>query len=310
MTMNTPALAPLGSTGLTRRRLLAGLVALPTLAAVVAACGDDTVDGPAGTSPGTNPGTSPGTGDTATGIAHPTGADDVVVRIAYEGGFVPMEYLFVNQPTLLVSGDGRVFTPQPVAAIYPGPLVWPMSVRTISEAGIQTLLGLARDRGLLAPPPDYSTDDPVVDAPDTVVTITTADGTWVHRAYALALGGAPENSDARRALAEFVAVTSDLSSAVGAAELGPESTHEPDQFRLRATVTDEATLGGIEPAPTIVDWPSDIGLALADASDCGRVSAEAAGQLLADATQITYFRDGGAVYGLAVAGVLPGDPAC
>lgn len=309
MNVNTSALAPLGSTGFTRRRLLTGLVALPALAAVVAACGDDTVDEPAGTSPGTNPGTSPGTSP-GTGIAHPTGADDVVVRIAYEGGYVPMEFLFVNQPTLLVSGDGRVFTPQPVAAIYPGPLVWPMSVRTISEAGIQTLLGLARDRGLLAPPPDYSTDVPVADAPDTVVTITTSDGTWEHRAYALALGGEPENSDARRSLAEFVAATSDLASAVGAAELGPESTHEPEQFRLRAIVTDEATLGGIEPAPTIVDWSSDTGLALADASDCGRVSAEAAGQLLTDATQITYFRDGGVVYGLAVAGVLPGDPAC
>lgn len=298
---------PTGSTSFSRRRLLAGLVAAPTVAALLAACGDDTVEESSGTSPdGTaGPGTAP-----AGAIAHPTGADDLVLRIAYEGGLVPVDVAFERLPNLLVSGDGRVFTRAPVAEIYPGPLVMPMSVRTISEAGIQTLLGLARDAGLLAPPPDYQVDSTIADAPDTVVTVSTSDGTWEHRAYALALGGEPETTPARRALADFVARVGDLVAVVGAAELGPEAIHEPDEYRMRAIATDESAAEGLELPPTIVDWPSGSGISLADATDCVRAGADVIGELLTGANELTWFRDGGVVHIVAAAGVLPGDPPC
>lgn len=317
-TLHHPEPAPALAGPMSRRRLLVGLVAAPLVAAFVTACGDDTVDPGSGDTPETStPGTSapgtPGTpGTSAPGaIAHPTGADTAVVRIAWEGGFVPVETMFVNQPTLLVSGDGRAFTPGAVPAIYPGPLVMPMGVRTISETGIQTLLRLAQDQGLLAPPPDYAADMNVADAPDTVVTITTDDGTWEHRAYALGLDGTgTESTPARQALAAFVTAATDLASAVGAAELGPESLFEPAEYRLRAIPADEASLAGLDPAPTFVDWPTETGLDLAAAGECARLGADVVGSLFSDATQLTYFRTGDAVYGLAVAGVLPGDPAC
>jgi hypothetical protein len=244
-------------------------------------------------------------------IAHPTDADTAVLRIASEGGFVPVEFVFVNQPTLLVSGDGRAFVPGAVPAIYPGPLVAPMGVRSISEAGIQTLLGLAQQAGLLAPPPDYAAELNIADAPDTVVTITTADGTWEHRAYALMMGDGPqEATPARQALADFVRAATDLSTTVGEAELGAERLFEPTEYRLRATATDEGKLGGLDPAPTFVDWPASTGFDLATAAECARISAAAVGSLFAEATQLTYFRQGGATYGLAVAAVLPGDDVC
>lgn len=306
--------------GLTRRQLLAGLVAAPAMAAaasVLAACGDPNVeptatDGPSSTTPGSTPDT---TGAAPDAIGHPTGADVAVIRYGAEGGFVAPETLFVNIPSLVVSGDGRAFVPGAVPAIYPGPLLMPMGVRTISEAGMQRLLELASTAGLLAAAPDYSADTMVADAPDTVVRFTVDAGSFEHRAYALGFvvdaQGAPadEVTPARRALHEYVLALGDLATTVGA-ELGEETLFEPTEYRVRATPVTEADLAGFDPAPTIVEWPASIGLDLATAAECARVSADTVGSVFADADQLTHFRQGGVIYRLAVAGVLPGDPVC
>jgi hypothetical protein len=260
-------------------------------------------------SPTTTPGSTPGS------IGHPTGADVAVIRYGAEGGFIAPETLFVNLPSLIVSGDGRAFVPGVVPAIYPGPLLLPMNVRTISEAGIQDLLALASTASLLAAPPDYTAEMMVADAPDTVVRFTVDAGTFEHRAYALGFGvddqGAPtaEVTPARQALLDYVLVLQDLASTVGA-ELGEETLFEPAEYRVRATPVVEADLAGMDPAPTIVDWPSSIGFDLATAAECARVRADAVGSVFAEADQLTYFRQGDAIYRIAVAGVLPGDPAC
>ena len=73
------------------------------IAAVVAlglsACGDDSESTPV-TQPTTDvtlPPVDTTPDDTSTdGIQYPTGADDVVLRVGYEGGFVPVEYAFLN----------------------------------------------------------------------------------------------------------------------------------------------------------------------------------------------------------------------
>ena len=303
--------------GLTRRQLLAGLVAAPVVAAaasVLAACGDPDVepaatDGPPTTTPGSTPGPTPGS------IGHPTGADVAVIRYGAEGGFVAPETIFVNVPSLVVSGDGRAFVPGAVPAIYPGPLLLPMGVRTISEAGIQQLLALASTAALLAPPPDYTAEMMIADAPGTVVRFTVDAGTFEHRAYALGFGiddqGAPtaEVTPARQALLDHVLALGDLASTVGA-ELGAESLFEPTEYRVRATPVVEADLAGMDPAPTIVDWPASIGLDLAAATECAWVRADAVGSVFAEADQLTHFRQGDVIYRIAVAGVLPGDPVC
>jgi len=147
-----------------RRMFVSALVIVPLVGAL-AACGDpDQVPAEAdpttpptspGTTPATTPDTTPGTA-APSGIEHPTGADDVVLKLAYEGGFVPFGTIFVNTPTALVSGDGRVFTPAAVPAIYPGPLLPSLRVRHITEADMQSLLKVVDDAGLLAPAPDYT----------------------------------------------------------------------------------------------------------------------------------------------------------
>ena len=40
---------------------------------------------------------------------------------------------------LILTGDGKVITPAPITMEYPGPLVAPMNVRTITPAGLQAL---------------------------------------------------------------------------------------------------------------------------------------------------------------------------
>ena len=286
-----------------RRFFLLSMTVAP-IVAVIAACGDPTQQSTSTepTTPGTTPTTIPA------GLSHPTGADDVVVRLAYEGGFVAPDYLFASIPQLLVSGDGRAFTQGLFPEVYPGPLLPNILVRTINEDGIQLLLGVANAAGLLAPPADYTGGTQIADAPDTVLTINGNGGTFIHSAYALGIDN-PE-TPARARLLDAVTSLSDVELTVGAAKLGTNETFVATTYRLRATATDPSALVGQEPAPIVIDWPAATGVSLADAGDCARVDAEAVGSLFIDATQNTYFRDGDIVYHLAVRGVLPGDPAC
>ncbi len=228
--------------------------------------------------------------------------------MSYEGGFVPSGFAFVNTPSLLVSGDGLVYTPAIVPAIFPGPLVPPMIVRTITEPGVQSLLGIVQSAGLLAPPPDYTGGENVADAPNTVLTINADGGSFVHSAYALGID-TPE-SPARQKLLDATTALSDLGTAAGAANLGPEEPFVPAAYRFQARAVDPSELTGQEPAPTIVDWPATSSMSLAGATTCARLEADAVGSLFTDAKQNTYFKDGDVVYQLSVAGVLPGDPPC
>lgn len=290
--------------------LPAALVAVALLS--LAACGDDSDNGSAGTTPPTVPEetlptvppTSPTTPPADGGIEHPTGADDVVVRIAYEGGFVPVDVAFLNLPTLLVTGDGRAIVQGPVIAIYPGPLLPNMQVRQSTEDGVQALLALAEEHGLFAEV-EYSRPDHIADAPDTVVQITANGETYVHRAYALNLDGSGEESDPQRqALADFVAAATGDWMYGDNPELGPEEQYTSDTFLIRASVAPEES-GEIP--PTIVEWPADASVRLADAAECAEVPAAEVADLFADATQLTYFTDGDVTYQIAAKPLLPGD---
>ena len=187
-----------------RRNFLSTALGVPALAAMagslstlLAACGDD---------------------EAATEPSYADGPNDVVLSIRYEGGFVPMGFAFVNTPTLLVSGDGRVFEPGMQTLEFPGPLLSPVMVRPISAAGIRKVIRLAGDAGLLAAPPDYSLPGGmmVADAPTTVVTITVGGQTYRHAAEALGLGiGDGTSTPARDNLAAFVEVMTDITAVAG-----------------------------------------------------------------------------------------------
>jgi len=237
-------------------------------------------------------------------IVHPTGADEVVVKLAYSGGLVPADFHFLNTPTVLVSGDRRVFTPAVAPAVYPGPLVPPVRVHQIDEEHLQSVLTVLRDADLLAAPVDYSGGNNIADAPDTVLTINAAGNTFVHSAYAL--GTTDPETGARKRLLD---ATNKVSAMLAEAD-GADQSFVPSAYRLRARALGPDELGGQDLPPTIVEWPATSGLALADAAKCARLDASAVGSLFLDANQNTFFTDAGNTYQLFVGGVLPGDPSC
>jgi hypothetical protein len=181
---------------------------------LLAACG---ADDPAVT---TGEPTPPAGGDQDSGDS-----DAVVLSITDVGGFAPSERTFTSLPRLLVTGDGRVIQEGPVIAIYPGPLLPNVLQRSISDAGIQRLIDLADEHGLLGNVA-YTRPDGIADASETIVTITVNGETFEHRAYALGLGGGldGEETDAPRArLFDFVVAATALASDPAAGEIGPES---------------------------------------------------------------------------------------
>lgn len=287
-------------------------VLLPAaLALTLAACGDDSepvgqpIDGTTEatvppTAPDTTVGepTTPPTSAVPSGYEHPTAADAVVVSIAYEGGFTTPQMAFSQLPVLAVTGDARQFTLGPQIAIFPGPLLPNVQVADIGEDGIQDLLTLADEHGLLQQR-EYEAPTNVADAADTVVTIQANGETYVHRAYALGIGGAPADSDEsgdRAELQQFV----DAASSVG--DIATES-YSADAFLVRSFPVDD--LNGYDVDPTVVEWPlADVDLAMA--SDCTEIPADEIAGAFADANQLTFFEQGGTTYQLAVKPKLPG----
>lgn len=250
-----------------------------------------------------------GCGDapTESAIEVPTEPQTAVVRIEWSGGFTTPEWLFRRLPQLVIGGDLRVFTGAPIAEIYPGPLVYPVNERSLSAQGLQQVMRLAADLGLLASPPSYDLPPGIgiADAADTVVTLVANGEVFVHRAYALDLGGT--STPARDRLSRFVREVSDLEALVGSAALGPEEPFVPAQYRMRAVEGNIPDLSGIE--STIVPWSTNAGIALADVGECHVIDAEPVRALFAAANELTRFDDGTKVWTLTVSTVLPGDSA-
>lgn len=330
-----------------RRRLLAAALAMPSIAALLAACGDNTQG------VGANPGTTPSsTGNTTispntivnttispntvvdttisanttvlASIDHPTGANDVVVRLGYVGGFVAPGTTFVNVPSLLIAGDGHVYAPGVTTAIFPGPLLPAITVRTITEAGIQRVLAVAEAAHLLATPPDYAAVLNIADAPDTQLILSANGETFVHQAYALGMQDPAETKD-RNVFHSVVIQLGELGQLAGAENLGNEEPFVPESFRIQARAVTAEDLAGYtdDPKPTVVPWPATTGVSLADASSCVVVPAAAVGTLFADANQLTFFSSDfssddtsatpstlavtSTVYSVSVVAMLPGD---
>jgi hypothetical protein len=266
---------------------------------VLAACGED--DPQVATN---------GPPPSAGGYEHPTDPDAVVLSISDVGGFVP-EDTFTTQPRLLITGDGRLIYGGPVIAIYPGSLLPNVLQRPITEAGLQRLIGLADDHGLLDEV-TYTGPDKIADAAETVVTITVGTETFEHRAYALGLGGGPEGGESdevRARLLDFVGAATDLTSDPASGDVGAEEPYRSGTYMIRAHEAVDTEPTGDAPidiAPTLVDWPANAPVRLAAASDCAEVPANRFSELFEDANQLTRFVDAGVAYSLAVTPRLPG----
>ena len=280
-----------------RRNFLTALIGTPAIVSLVAACGDNSVQG----------------NDNQSGAYDvPTDANAVVFRIGYEGGFTSPGSQFIHTPTLLIAGDGRTFAPGITTLQYPGALLPAIIEGTITSKGIQKVIKLADLAGLLGTIPDYSLPAGVgiADAPDTVVSITANGITYEHRANALGIDnshGGP-GTPARDNLQKFVQLLADLPAAVGVDNVGQDKPIVADSYRFQALVVDPTQW--TDPSPTVVAWPGDTGVVLADSRDCARVPAAKVDALFTQATQLTFFQENDLVYQLSVIPTLPGDPTC
>jgi hypothetical protein len=285
---------------MTRRHVLAALATVG-LGLIVVACGSDDTE-PASPSPES---TLPPADDPA-GYQHPTGADEVIVSYEEVGGFTTREFAFQRTPNVLLAGDGRAFSPGAQIEIYPGPLLPAVQVWTMSEEQVQEVLGSADSAGLLA---DIEYDQPtnIADATTAVVAINVNGASYVHEAYALGVGDGPggaESSPERQALLDFVGQLTDLANSAAG---GDVVLYEPEVFAIEALAVDDLSAYGTEGIePTVVDWPADASVRLADASSCTVVPADEVEDVFASANQLTFFDDGGVIYQVLVRPVLPG----
>lgn len=288
-------------------------VAVAAVAVLASACGGVGND---------DPGSGGTTGTTgAIGIEHPTGADQLILRVAYEGGFVPYEYTLGSTPFWSLFGDGTLIVPGPQIEIYPGPALPNLTATPVSEEGIQAILEAARDAGLMDGDANYG-DQCIADAATTVFTTNAGATTTVVSAYALEVGepagtcGNEKDADARARLAAFQAKLTDLRSWLPEGSVGTERPYDPTEMRVYVLPYQ----GDAELPQDPIDWPLDphlgeFGEAVRDAADtrCGMVMGddlttllEAAGQ----ANALTPWTSGGTEYHLIFRPLLPDEHAC
>jgi hypothetical protein len=64
----------------------------------------------------------------------------VLVRVAFEGGFTPIEWTYTNVPIFSLLEDVTLILPGAQVELYPGPALPAISSRQVDEDGIQAIL--------------------------------------------------------------------------------------------------------------------------------------------------------------------------
>ncbi|HEU0242793.1 MAG TPA: hypothetical protein VFQ75_02735 [Candidatus Limnocylindrales bacterium] len=259
------------------------------------------------------------------GVADPSATpapdpDAVVIRVDLEGGFVAPSVTYGRLPIVVVTADGRVITQGPQVEIYPGPLMPNLQVRTLTPEALQSLLALAREKGLVA---DASYEFPgIADVPTTVLRITLDGVTTTVSAYALAEAGTddamgqpldPAIASGRAALRSFIDTLTGLPDSAFADQGG---AYQATSLRLIATPYVAQPDADWQP----VAWPlADLATAGEtplpgdDSLRCQVITGSDVATvlpLLEGANQQTPFRSGDADFTLVVRPMLPGESGC
>ena len=261
----------------------------------------------------------PGAGN---GIDHSTGAHDVLVRVAYEGGFVPLEWTYRSLPGFSLYGDGTLVLPGVQMELYPGPALPSISTRTVTEDGIQATLEevLHSIQGV----PDEMLDMGSVgmaDVPTTVITVHAGGVDRTIKAYGLSeLTERPERMSvdefqARRQLQDLVTKLGGLDTWLPDGSLGTESMYEGSGARLFVSEYRKVDLPQ-EP----ISWPLGGNLDrfgdLATGSDtyrCGVIEGVDWTALRESATQaneLTPWTESGARFSILFRPLLPDETGC
>jgi hypothetical protein len=266
--------------------------------------------------------TGPGDGG-GDGIAHGTAPTDLLVRVGYEGGFVPIEWNFRNLPSLSLFGDGTLVTPGAQIEIYPGPALPAISRRTVQEEGVQAILGEVLD-AVERVPDDLGDMGSVgiADAATTVLTIRAGGVDRTIRAYALAeLPDRPDGMSedvfqARQRLSALVTRLGALDGWLPEGSLGAEDAYVAGAARL--FVSDYRPAEDLPQEP--VGWPLDGALASFGSGDgqpqgyrCGTVEGDewqSVLDLAGASNELTPWTDGGDRFSIVVRPLLPDESGC
>jgi len=314
----------------------------PTSEPVTTPTGDTGTDGTPTIGTDGTPTSDPGTPtDGDEGIVHPTEADEPILVISYEGGFVPVEYLLKRLPVFVLLSDGTVVTEGPQIEIFPQPTLPNLLAIQISEYGIQEILQAAEEAGLLDGDADYPYDM-IADAAYTVFEITANGETYRISAYALAEGefNAPDMTEkhveARKKLSEFLAQVTDLRSFLPEeAFVSEEQPYEAERFQTVFLPSDAGSAPQLEEGleQQEREWPLTTPISEMDGfmmADQGMVcsvaesaDADTLRELLAESNQLTLWSDvadtGSATpgaddeahtYYLTLRPLLPGEEGC
>jgi hypothetical protein len=262
---------------------------------------------------------SPSTGGN---MDHPSGARDLVLRYETTGGFVPQEALLGRYPTVSVYGDGSVITEGPQIAIYPGPALPNLIATKLTETGLQRLLALAAEAGLLGPDAQFDAIG-IADAGTAQFTVVANGSRHTISAYALSesedRGLAPAVAAQRTRLRAFVARLTDLRGVLGAAQVGAEAPYRFTAVRLFVQPAVAPVDGLVQP---VVTWPLATSLATFGESTqpgpgaalrCGVVSGpdlEVLRPHLMRANQASPWRSAGRNFSLTIRVLLPDESGC
>jgi hypothetical protein len=244
--------------------------------------------------------------------------------MSLEGGFVAPETTFARMPSFSLMGDGTIIEPGAQDAIYPGQALPPLLARTISEDGIQAILGAAIDAGL---DHDETIGDlgsvGVSDMPTTVFTLSANGESHRVEAYALGMPGddRPEGMSqttwaARQALSSFAERLGRLPAWLPEGSTGPETPYDaPGAALLVGAYRGDP---GLSQNP--VAWPLGTGLAGFGSADpsgldarCGTVTGSDWATLVPaarDANTLTPWTSDGRRYGIAFRPLLPDQHDC
>ena len=122
-------------------KTIRSFAAMASIAVLVAACA-----GTAATATPTTPSTPSGSPS-----ASPAAAAALLLKVTSEGGFINPAANLTALPAVAVYTDGRILTPGPVDAMFPGPLVMPVVVRDVGPDGAAAILAAIQAVGLDEP---------------------------------------------------------------------------------------------------------------------------------------------------------------
>jgi hypothetical protein len=252
-------------------------------------------------------------GPDPSGSAAPAAADTLVLRVEQTGGFAGTNQQIGKLPSVSVYGDGRVITPGPQIAIYPGPAMPNLQVQQAPSAIVDALVAKARAAG-----GGSAVDLGRPAVADGTTTRITADGRTIE-VYALneaQPGDAALTEAQRSARSKLVALVQELT------EL-PTAKGMPQARPYEAPTVAVLAKPWVKPAddlpshPAATPWPGPAlpgpYLQAGVKVGCVTVTGDQAGKVLAaagKANQNTPWTSGASTYSVTFRPLLPDESGC